>query len=132
MRLWHIDLITNGLLPRSQLNAQWRELCSIFKNENRHILINYNYIHDKGYLLHYSNAVIAERKRRGYKVNNWENYNNYFEGVEEINENFPEHDDQYLRICFYNLQEKCIRMQQDFDYETYTELYNYCKKMGVI
>lgn len=132
MRLWHIDLVTNGLLPRSQLNAQWRELNSIFKKQDTHILINYIYDYDKGYLLHYSNEVIAEMKWRGYKVNKWENYNNYFEGVEESNYNFPEHDDQYLRICFYNLQEKCMQGQQDFGFDTYDRLYDYCKKMGVI
>lgn len=33
MRLWHIDLVKNGLLPKSQIIAQWRELNSIFKKK---------------------------------------------------------------------------------------------------
>ena len=35
MRLWHIDLIP--YLPKSQLLAQWRELNSIFKKQDKHI-----------------------------------------------------------------------------------------------
>lgn len=47
MRLWHIDLITNSLLPKSQLLAQWSELNSIFKKQDKNILINYIYDTDK-------------------------------------------------------------------------------------
>lgn len=38
MRLWHIDLIP--YLPKTQLISQWRELNSVFKKQNKHILIN--------------------------------------------------------------------------------------------
>ena len=43
MRLWHYKLIKEGLLPDSQLLAQWRELNSIYVKEDKHILINYIY-----------------------------------------------------------------------------------------
>ena len=41
MRLWHIDLIP--VLPNNQLSGQWKELGSIYKNQNRHLLIKENY-----------------------------------------------------------------------------------------
>jgi uncharacterized protein (TIGR02328 family) len=58
MRLWHIDLIP--YLPKSQLLAQWRELNSIFKKQDKHILFNYIYNYDKRYLLNYSQSVMRE------------------------------------------------------------------------
>ena len=45
MRLWHYKLIP--FLPNSQLIAQWRELNSIFKKQDKHILINYVYEYPK-------------------------------------------------------------------------------------
>ena len=48
MRLWHIDLIP--YLPDLQLIAQWRELNSIFKKQDKHILINYIYNYDKVFM----------------------------------------------------------------------------------
>ena len=39
MRLWHKDLIP--YLPKKQLQGQWRELNSIYKLQNKHILINF-------------------------------------------------------------------------------------------
>ena len=39
MRLWHESLIE--VLPRQQLLGQWRELNSIYKKEDKHILINF-------------------------------------------------------------------------------------------
>ena len=45
MRLWHYKLLP--YLPKSQLIAQWRELNSIYKKQDRHILINYIYDYDE-------------------------------------------------------------------------------------
>ena len=53
MRLWHKDLIE--VLSRQQLLGQWRELNSIFKLQNRHILINFVYDYHFGHLLGYTN-----------------------------------------------------------------------------
>ena len=64
MRLWHRELIR--YLPKSQLLAQWRELNSIFKKQDDHILIRYIYKYDKEYLRDYSWSVIDEMNRRGY------------------------------------------------------------------
>ena len=105
MRLWHIDLIP--YLPVAQLKAQWRELNSIFKNQPKHILINYVYNHTKEYLLLYAERVIDEIQRRGYKYKSMENFNNYFQGLYVLREDliYPEHNNEYLTICYWNLRE---------------------------
>lgn len=124
MRLWHIDLVKNSCLPKGQLVAQWRELCSIFKKQDNHILINYIYNYPKSYLKVYADEVIAEMKRRGYKINSFENYNNYFDGVNAYgDERFLEHDETYLTICYHNLREKYIRGQKDFNDEIYEKMH---------
>ena len=124
MRLWHYKLIS--YLPNSQLLAQWRELNSIFKKQDKHILINYVYDYPKSNLLVYSNMVIEEMKKRGIKIRSFENYENYFiepsfSVIKDIP--FPEHHtDRYLLQCFYNLQEKYDRGQKDFSEEKYKEM----------
>ena len=113
MRLWHYKLLP--YLPNQQLVSQWRELSSIFSSQNRYILINYVYDHPKEYLKHYSKLVLDEFKNRGYKVRSFDAYNKYFEGIEDSEVNFPEHNYRYLRQNFYNLQEKFDRNQKGFD-----------------
>ena len=125
MRLWHYKLIP--YLPKSQLVAQWRELNSIYKKQDKHLLINYIYEYEKKDLLIYSSLVCAELKNRNYKIKKYDNFNKYFEGVNYVNENneYPfknHHTDRYLEQCFYNLQEKYDRGQKDFDEETYKKL----------
>lgn len=118
MRIWHIDLVEK--LPRSQLLAQWRELNSIFKKQDKHILINYIYDYPKCYLMTYAEKVIAEFNRRGYKINSLENFHKYFLGVYNTGvERFVEHDDEYLTICYWNLREKFLRGQKDFTGENW-------------
>ena len=41
---------------------------------------------------------------------------------------FKEHNDEYLKICYYNLYEKYIRGQKDFNDEIWNNLNNYYKK----
>ena len=116
MRLWHYELIRNSLLPKSQLLAQWRELNSIFKKQDNHILINYIYSYDKKYLKYYTDLVIQDMKKRNYKIKSYENYYKYFD-LDLQNDNqillFKEHNKDYLDICYYNLKEKYIRGQKD-------------------
>ena len=64
MRLWDYRLIP--YLPKQQLVAQWRELNSIYKKQDKHILINYIYDYSKYSLMVYSQYVINEMKKRGY------------------------------------------------------------------
>lgn len=128
MRLWHIDLI--HYLPKSQLIAQWRELNSIYKDQPKHILINYIYNYDKEYLLAYSWAVMNEMYRRkiDYKINN--NFLSYFNSIHDIEKDgneiaklrYPEHNKRYFQQCFYNLQEKYDREQKGFTSETMRKL----------
>ena len=126
MRLWHIDLIP--YLPKSQLLAQWRELNSIFKKEDKHILINYIYNYPKEYLWEYTMALLIEIKKRNINIKSITNADNYFDGFGEIPSKilnflrFAEHNNEYLTICYYNLREKYIRGQKDFTNDVWENL----------
>ena len=125
MRLWHYKLIP--FLPNSQLVAQWRELNSIFKKQDKHILINYVYEYDVSHLLSYTQLVLKEMHDRGFKTKSSENMFNYFGEIRfityPIKDIFPNHHtDRYLQQCFYNLQEKYDRGQKDFSEEQYNQL----------
>ena len=95
-----------------QLVSQWRELNSIFKKQDNHILINFVYDCPKEHLMYYTNLIIAEFKKRGYKIKSLDNYNTYFDGIQApvyiARNNLFDHKmgDRYLRQCYYNLQEK--------------------------
>ena len=138
MRLWHYKLIP--FLPKSQLLAQWRELNSIFKNQPKHILINYVYEYPKKDLLYYTRLVLAEMNGRGCKIKNQENAELYLSDVplRDNLEMYPlenpdfhpferHHDDEYLTICYFNLLEKYQRGQKDFDGEAMHRLAEYCE-----
>lgn len=110
MRLWHNSLIK--VLPRNQLLGQWRELNSIFKLKNRHILINFVYEYPDFDLYCYSMNVINEMKRRGYRVD-LRNFNNRFEkyNFAYSSKYIPfenKMSDTYLKICIANLYEKYL------------------------
>lgn len=106
MRLWHTDLIE--VLPKQQLLGQWRELNSIFKLQNRHILINFVYDYPKSELMTYTIKVLREMKSRGYKFDTT-NFRDYMFLVRYQYQQHPFPDkmtDRYLKQCLYNLQEK--------------------------
>ncbi len=106
MRLWHYKLIP--LLPRKQLLGQWRELNSIYKKQDRHILINYIYDYPKYDLYSYSILVIEELKNRNYK-HNLNNFYLYFNNISYDKKIIPfinKMNNRYLIQCLYNLQEK--------------------------
>lgn len=106
MRLWHYDLI--DVLPRQQLLGQWRELNSIFKLQNKHILINYIYNYNKQHLHDYSIIVETEMLKRNYKVN-LDNFDKFFGTKRDYTGlKFKEHNNEYLTICYYNLKEKYL------------------------
>lgn len=136
MRLWHYKLIP--FLPNSQLLAQWRELNSIFKKQDKHILINYVYEYPKANLLYYSVLVVNEMNDRGYKTK-MINFCNYFTAEDfaqstifnDGDNPFPSHHtDRYLLQCFYNLQEKYDRGQKDFSEERFDKLADFIKQMN--
>lgn len=134
MRLWHYKLIENGLLPKSQLLAQWRELNSIFKNQNKHILINYVYDYPKEYLWEYTMIVLKEMRKRNIAIKSIENADNYFEGIGDIPRmighfyTFEEHNNEYLTICYWNLREKYLRVQKDFSADLWQKIEEFYKK----
>ena len=128
IRLWHIDLIP--YLPKSQLLAQWRELNSIYKKQDKHILINYIYDYDKKFLWIYSLKVINELIDRKCNIKQFEHYDKYFEEVTHalVSSRFAEHNDEYLTICYYNLKEKYLRGQKDFTDDVWQKLDDYYKR----
>lgn len=139
MRLWHYKLIP--FLPKSQLLAQWRELNSIFKKQDKHILINYIYEYPKDDLYRYTQLVIHEMNVRGYHISSFKNHDNYFKGVNPIlalysyDAHFTfrnHHNERYLKQCFYNLQEKYDRGQKDFSKEQYERLEKFVSKVAKI
>lgn len=136
MRLWHYKLIE--FLPRSQLIAQWRELNSIFKKQDKHILINYVYEYPKEDLMEYWIRLKHELRERKINVRSDRGFE-YFgkegkkifdhlcllRGQSENNRYNPfpnHHTNRYLLQCFYNLQEKYDRRQKDFTDDLYEKL----------
>lgn len=126
MRLWHHEMI--DLLPKSQLLAQWRELNSIFAKEDRHILINYIYEYPKEHLFAYTSFILQEMRIRNINIRTIDKMNCYFSDIEQTNlidQPFSRHhDDEYFEICYFNLKEKFLRGQRDFDRERFGRLEN--------
>lgn len=97
--------------------GQWRELNSIFKKQDKHILINFIYDYPKEQLLFYTDKVIEEFDKRGYKINKLENYKEYFKDINNVMYIFTvknavvyknKMNEIYLRECLYNLEEKAF------------------------
>ena len=118
-------------MPRTQLLAQWRELNSIFKKQDKHILINYVY-NDNTAFFNYCLRMIKEMAKRHYKTNdeNMENYfcKHFFNPSNYENAIFMEHNNEYLTICYWNLREKYLRGQKDFTDEIWEKLDEFYKK----
>ena len=112
MRLWHKDLIE--VLPRQQLLGQWRELNSIYKKQDKHILINFIYDYDITDIIWYSTLVYDEMIKRGYKCDT-KNFKKRYSMTMETAKCVPipydtifknKMNERYLKQCLYNLQEK--------------------------
>lgn len=133
MRLWHSDLIK--FLPKGQLLSQWRELNSIFAKENRHILINFVYEYPKEDLYVYTQQIMKEFKKRRYNIRTFDKMNNYFADLDkneidldywEYHTPFENHfNKEYLEICYYNLKEKFIRGQKDYEEKMYHDMHDF-------
>ena len=112
MRLWHYKLIP--VLPDKMLISQWRECIAIKrqweKDSLKHRLVSYVMDNDKGRFWLYTELVAEEMKRRNIKFR--EKYREEIEIFCEYHRVFtifPEHNDRYLKQCYYNLQEKTDR-----------------------
>lgn len=116
MRLWHYKLIP--VLPKEMLVSQWRECIAIKrqweKGTLKHRLVSYVMNHRKEIFYQYVEMIIWEMNRRCIK------YQKKF--VQEIKDfckkdinglavsiRYHEHNDRYLKQCYYNLQEKADR-----------------------
>lgn len=118
MRLWHYKLIP--VLPNAMLVSQWRECIAIKrqweKGTLKHRLVSYVKNYNKEYFMQYLSELDIELTIRKIK-----HQNKYYDEILEFCEedidgtanfqplNYPEHNDRYLKQCYYNLQEKYDR-----------------------
>jgi uncharacterized protein (TIGR02328 family) len=113
MRLWHYKLIP--ALPNKMLISQWRECIAIKrqweKGTLKHRLVSYVMNYDKGYLYNYFLSVACEMENRKIKKNGKYilEMNKFCNDSCNIYNNYEEHNDRYLRQCYYNLEEKYDR-----------------------
>ena len=113
MRLWHYDLIP--VLPNKMLISQWRECIAIKrqweKGTLKHRLVSYVMDYNKDYFLHYVYCITEELYNRNINFN--KKYLNEiinFIGHDKVELlYYKEHNDRYLKQCYYNLQEKADR-----------------------
>ena len=114
MRLWDYRLLK--VLPDRFIISQWRECIAIKrqweKGTLKHRLVSYVMDYDKDYFIHYVNMIINELGARNIKyqskyyveIRDFCNPNYYIGGSY-----YREHNDRYLKQCYYNLQEKADR-----------------------
>ena len=112
MRLWHYKLIP--VLPNKMLVSQWRECIAIKRGWEKgtlnHRLVNYVMNYDKSSFLRYVETIRDEMCDRNIKFQDKfmaEIYN--FTGEKGNFGLYPEHNNRYLKQCYYNLQEKADR-----------------------
>lgn len=98
------------------LVSQWRECIAIKrqweKGTLKHRLVSYVMDYDRTRFFRYVETIRDEMCDRNIKFQN-----KYFIEIMEFCENdwngnfelYPEHNDQYLKQCYYNLQEKADR-----------------------
>jgi len=124
MRLWDYCLLK--VLPDRFIVAQWRECIAIKrqweKGTLKHRLVSYVMDHNKEYFMQYVAHIDSEMTIRGIK-----HQNKYYEEIYDFCKNdfddnekykempYPEHNNRYLRQCYYNLEEKYDRGIISFD-----------------
>ena len=130
MRLWHTKLI--NVLPREQLVSTWRELSAIAgsiqkKGTPNHVLVNFVLEYDYDHFINYAAAIRSEMTKRGYRTMNtvWDKIVSLKPNWKEIPfENIYKEkmNDEYLKICYYNLYEKYLC--KGIKIEEWTPIYN--------
>ena len=125
MRLFHYELIP--VLDNKHLIAQWRECIAIKrqweKGTLKHRLVSYvtEYEGTKFYFYTYKVAMEMERRNIKFQYKYLEEIYNFcydltdnmikdkgYKTVSDIT-NYPEHNDRYLKQCYFNLQKKYDR-----------------------
>lgn len=132
MRLWHIDLIP--VLPKQQLVSQWRECIAIKrqweKGTLKHRLVSYVKNSPIETFQFYVLRLIDEFHSRGYSyrkdlVDEILEFNPPTDKELKFHSYYPEHNERYLKQCFYNLQEKYDRgIISDDEWKVIEELKN--------
>lgn len=114
MRLWHYKLLP--VLPDKFIVAEWRECIAIKrqweKGTLKHRLVSYVMDYDKGYFWEYFSEILQELIDRDIKykdkyINEIDNFCN--PRISNKYSHYKEHNDRYLKQCYYNLQEKYDR-----------------------
>ena len=114
MRLWHKDMLT--VLPREQLVAQWRELSAIAgniqtKGTPNHILVNKVLYYSFDHFISYAKELRDEMTVRNYRTMDsvWNKIvalKPDWQEVPHCNLYFGWMNDDYFKVCYYNLYEK--------------------------
>lgn len=137
MRMWAKQLIK--ILPREQLVSAWRELSAIAgaiekKGTPNHILVNFVLDYDYDHFISYAAEVRAEMTSRGYRTMNsvWEKITSLKTDWHQLphDEIYKEKmDDDYLKICYYNLYEKflCGSIKK----EDFSKIYNLILSLSI-
>ncbi len=115
MRLWHYKLIP--VLPDKMLVAEWRECIAIKrqweKGTLKHRLVSYVMDYDKRLFVNYTLLVVQEMNNRDikWKSEYWDEIVDFCWDKKWIRYSimYNEHNDRYLKQCYYNLQEKADR-----------------------
>lgn len=113
MRLWSYQLIP--VLPNAMLVSQWRECIAIKrqweKGTLKHRLVSYVMDYDVELFSNYVRKIVLELKHRSinFQMKYLGEIIDFCNGDLYICENYPEHNDRYLKQCLYNLQEKADR-----------------------
>jgi len=115
MRLWHYKLIS--VLPNKMLVSQWRECIAIKrqweKGGLKHRLVNYVMNYDKYYFYNYIYLITLELDKRAIQYK-WKYVYELkkFCSIDDLSYRclfYKEHNNRYLRQCYYNLEEKADR-----------------------
>lgn len=113
MRLWNYKLIS--VLPNKMLISQWRECIAIKrqweKGTLKHRLVSYVQDYGKYIFSNYVRLVIEEMLNRNIKfqIKYWDEIIEFCDGNYNTSDIYFEHNDRYLKQCYYNLQEKADR-----------------------
>ena len=116
IRIWHYRLIP--VLPNAQLKAMRYEIGDMVKQypNIKNGLVKYINNEDIQYLFNYFLRVLDEFDKR--KINHKKSYDDEIcKIIDEKSKNqfvslnlfYQEHNDRYLKQCYYNLQEKFDR-----------------------
>ena len=118
IRLWDYRLLK--VLPDKFIIAEWRECIAIKrqweKGTLKHRLVSYVMKYDRGYFYNYVSHVCIEMINRdiNYQTKYFDeicefcDVNVWTAGLLDLKE-YPEHNNRYLKQCYYNLQEKADR-----------------------